>query len=128
MSGVIRFVQSGSLDKTEKFLKGVQKLDVAKIVQRQAELGVEALAAATPKDTGRTAESWRATVSQNGGGVSITWHNTDIENGFPVAVMLQYGHGTGTGGYVHGRDFINPAIRPIFDKIAEEVWKAVTSA
>lgn len=128
MSDPIRFVQRGSLDKTEKFLQTLQKLDIMKIADRQAQLGVHALTAATPIDSGRTAHSWSYTIRQNGGGISITWHNTHIENGFPVAIMLQYGHGTGTGGYVQGRDFINPAIRPVFDQIAETVWKAVTSA
>jgi hypothetical protein len=74
------------------------------------------------------ARSWGYEIRQNRGGFAIIWTNSDIENGFPVVIMLQYGHGTGTGGYVQGRDFINPAIRPIFDDIAQTVWKAVTSA
>jgi hypothetical protein len=106
----------------------MQKLDVGKIAAAQAKVGVQALARATPRDTGVAQKGWSYEVRQNGGGVAIVWTNSDIENGFPVVIMLQYGHGTGTGGYVQGRDFINPAIRPVFDQIAETVWKAVTSA
>jgi hypothetical protein len=74
------------------------------------------------------ADSWSYEIERSGRSVTIKWLNTDIENGFPVAIMLQYGHGTGTGGYVQGMDYINPAMRPIFDSIADQVWKAVTSA
>ena len=90
--------------------------------------GVAALSAATPRETGRAATSWGFETSGGGGKYTITWTNNDIENGFPVVIMLQYGHGTGTGGFVQGQDFINPAMRPIFDRIADKVWKAVTSA
>jgi hypothetical protein len=89
--------------------------------------GVAALALATPIETGRAAFSWGYEVEVQNGVYSITWTNSDVENGFPVAVMLQYGYGTGTGGYVRGRNYINPAIKPVMDKIAEEVWKVVTS-
>lgn len=128
MPDPIRFVVRGSTDKLERFLKAVQKLDIGAIAASQAQLGVEALANSTPIDTDVAAQSWSYEVSQNGGGVTITWLNSDVENGFPVVIMLQYGHGTGTGGYVQGRDFINPAIQPVFDQIADTVWKAVTSA
>lgn len=128
MARTVRFVQRGSFDKMERFLKAVQKLDVGKVAAAQAEVGVRALAAATPIDSQLASRSWNYEVRQNGGKISIVWTNSDIENGFPVVIMLQLGHGTGTGGYVQGRDFINPAIRPVFDKIAETVWKAVTSA
>jgi hypothetical protein len=124
----ISFGQRGSFDNTEKFLKSMQKLDIKHLVDAQARAGVRALASATPVDTRLAANSWGYEISQNGSTWSIVWTNTDIENGFPVAIMLQYGHGTGTGGYVQGRDFINPAIQPIMDQIAETVWKAVTSA
>jgi hypothetical protein len=90
---------------------------------------VNALASATPIETGVAAHSWGYRVIGGGGNYTIEWYNSDIENGgFDVILALQYGHGTGTGGYVPGRDFINPAIRPVFDKIAERFWKAVTSA
>lgn len=124
----ISFESRGSFDKTEKFLKTMLKLDLAKIVEGEAKKGVEALIQATPRDSGLAAQSWSYSIRQNGGGVRITWSNTDVENGFPVAIALQYGYGTGTGGYVQGRDYINPAMKPVFDKIAETVWKAVTSA
>lgn len=121
---------SGGFDNLEKFLKKMKLFYsiVSRTLDAQGRAGVEALRAATPRDSGLTAESWYYTVSQNRGGVNITWHNSDVENGFPVAIVLQYGYATGTGGYVQGRDYINPALKPIFDKIADEVWKVVTSS
>ncbi len=104
------------------------KLDIPSILNRYGREGVNALSAETPRETGRAATSWSFEVVQSKGSYAIYWNNSDLENGFPVAVMIQYGHGTGTGGYVQGRDYINPAIVPIFDRIADEVWKAVTSA
>lgn len=118
----------GSFKNTLSFLHAVEKLPIEQIVAPYAQAGVDALEAATPVDSGLAANSWGYEISKTRGGVAITWTNNDVENGFPVAIMLQYGHGTGTGGYVQGRDYINPAIRPIFDKISEAVWKAVTSA
>lgn len=90
-------------------------------------MGVEALASATPVDTGKTASSWYYKVDYNEGSASITWSNSNVNDGVNIAVILQYGHGTGNGGYVVGRDYINPAIAPIFDKITEHVWEEVTS-
>lgn len=118
----------GSFKNTESFLRTVQKLPIERIIEPYAQAGVDALEAATPIDSGLAANSWGYVIRKAGGVYTITWTNNDIENGFPVAIMLQYGHGTGTGGYVQGRDYINPAIKPIFDRIAEQVWKAVTSA
>lgn len=113
---------------TEKYLEKLQKEDHFKVLERCAQDGVEALAAATPKDTGLTAASWSYEIVSDGRSISIFWTNDNVtRDGDPIAIMLQYGHGTGTGGYVHGRDYINPAIRPIFDNIADEVWKVVTS-
>jgi hypothetical protein len=89
---------------------------------------VSALGQASPKDSGLASDSWDYQIERSGRAVTIKWTNSDVENGFPVAIMLQLGYGTGTGGYVQGRDYINPAMRPIFDSIAEQVWKAVTSA
>ena len=86
------------------------------------------LSSATPEESGLTANSWRYEISDTKSHYSVSWYNSDVENGFPVAIMLQYGYGTGTGGYVQGRDYINPAIRPIMDALANDVWKAVTSA
>lgn len=88
--------------------------------------GVAALASATPVDSGKTASSWRYEIQQESGSVTISFCNTNIQNGVPIAIILQYGHGTGTGGWVQGRDYIDPAIRPVFDKIANEAWREVT--
>lgn len=126
--GAISIVSKGDLRKTEAFLQRMAKLDIRKVLEAGAKEGVKALASATPEDSGLASDSWSYKIS--GGKIypTIVWLNHDVENGFPVAIMLQYGYGTGTGGYVQGRDYINPAIRPIFDKIANDVWKAVTSA
>jgi hypothetical protein len=88
--------------------------------------GVAALASATPVESGLTASSWYYKIERSNGSVSINFYNSNIQNGVPIAVILQYGHGTGTGGWVEGRDYINPAIRPIFDKIANDAWREVT--
>lgn len=125
---MITFTVSGSFDDLKRYLKRVSTLDIVSILSAQAQTGVNALSNATPYDTGLAAHSWDYQVSAKGDVYTIDWINTDVENGFPVVIRLQYGHGTGTGGYVSGIDFINPAIRPIFDNIADEVWKAVTSA
>lgn len=87
--------------------------------------GVRALEAATPKDSGRAASSWYYKVEQTKTGVEVAWYNSDVENGFPVAIALQYGYGTGTGGFVPGRDYINPAMKPIFDRISDDIRRAV---
>lgn len=125
---MITFESTGSFKNMEKFLKRMSKNDIFDTLERYAQEGVRALASATPKNSGITADSWGYELKKDGRFYSITWTNSNRHNGFPVAVMLQYGHGTGTGGYVRGQDYINPAIRPIFDRIAEDVWKAVTSA
>lgn len=119
---------SGSFKKTEAFLKAMSKLDILGVLNSAGQEGVTALSLATPIESGLAAHSWAYEASRQGGVYTIVWMNSDVENGFPVAIMLQYGYGTGTGGYVQGRDYINPAMRPIFDKIANDVWKAVTSA
>lgn len=119
---------SGSFKNTEQFLKAMQRLNVLGILDSCGKEGVDALAMATPVDSGLTASSWYYKVGGRNGKYTITWFNSDVENGFPVAIMLQYGYGTGTGGFVQGEDYINPAMKPIFDKIATKAWKAVTSA
>lgn len=124
----ISLTSTGAFDKTEAWLQKLQKLDIGAIAQAGAQRGVRALSAATPRDSSRAASSWSAEVKRTPNSTTIVWSNSDVENGFPVVIMLQYGHGTGTGGYVQGIDFINPAIRPIFDEIAQSVWKAVISA
>jgi hypothetical protein len=122
------FSHSGDFNATEKFLKKIQKMDIDKILESQGSKGVRALASATPKDSSRAATSWDYEVQKTASTTTIFWTNKDVENGYPVAVMIQHGHGTGTGGYVHGIDYINPAMRPVFEDIAQAVWKAVTSA
>ncbi len=125
---MISISSSGSFDRTLSFLKKASKYSILSILHQSGQKGVSALSAATPEESGKTATSWDYVVSAKNGIYTITWTNSDIENGFPVAIMLQYGYGTGTGGYVAGRDYINPAMRPIFDAISDRVWKAVTSA
>jgi hypothetical protein len=124
---IISIESKGSFKRTEKFLERMQKQEIFAALEKYGEMGVQALASATPSATGETANSWYYTVSKKSGSYSLIWHNRHVdEDGVSVAVLIQYGHATGTGGYVQGRDFINPAIRPIFDQIAAEVWKAVT--
>lgn len=122
------FVTTRSGKRTEDFLRRLQKGDPFRSLEASAQQGVTALAAATPKDSGLASDSWSFEIERSGKSVTIKWLNSDVENGYPVAIMLQYGHGTGTGGYVEGQDYINPAMKPVFDKIADDVWKAVTSA
>ena len=124
---MITFEAKGGWDRTESFLKRVIRLNLAPRLQAAAAEGVAALAAATPKESGLTANSWTAEVTIGANGFTIEWQNTHVVSGVPLAIILQYGHGTGTGGYVQGRDYINPAIQPVFDKIADEIWKEVTS-
>jgi hypothetical protein len=124
---VISFSSRGSFKKTESFLRNAQRVDILSILNEAGREGVTALALATPVDSGLTARSWRYEASAKNGKYTVTWLNSDVESGFPVAIMLQYGYGTGTGGYVQGRDYINPALKPIFDRISNKVWKAVTS-
>lgn len=124
---MISFVNRRSGMRTEDFLRRLSQGDIYKAIDAEAQKGVAALASAVPKDSGLAADSWDYEIERSGRSVTIKWLNKDVENGFPVAIMLQYGYGTGTGGYVQGRDYINPAMRPIFDSIADKVWKAVTS-
>lgn len=123
---MISFRQKGDFSKTIQFLvkakKGVKLSDLDKYGRE----GVAALASATPVDTGETANSWYYEIVHENGTITITFNNSHIQNGVPIAVILQYGHGTGTGGWVEGRDYINPAIQPLFDKIAENAWREVT--
>jgi hypothetical protein len=124
---MISFSTTRTGAKTETFLRKLGKGDIYRGLEAQAQKGVAALISATPVDSGLASDSWSFEIERSGRSVTIRWLNHDVENGFPVAIMLQYGHGTGTGGYVQGRDYINPAMKPIFDSIAQQVWKAVTS-
>lgn len=119
----------GDFKNTEGFLRRLKERRYLRILNKYGEAGVNALTLATPKDTGITAGSWGYEIVQDQNGYVLYWTNTNnVDDWFYVAVALQYGHGTGTGGYVVGRDYINPAMRPIFDKIADDAWKEVTSA
>lgn len=120
------FSHRGSFSNLERSLK--RHHDIRAAIEPYAQQGVRALAAATPINSGLASESWIYKIEVSGSRVTITWMNTDTEDGFPVAIMLQYGHGTRGGGYVQGRDYINPAIKPIFDQISDAVWRVVTSA
>lgn len=127
---VITFTHKGNFNRFETFLAKVvhMKPVVRRILEKYGRLGVEALKEATPKDTGKTANSWTyEIVEESNGNLKIVWHNTYVANGWvPVAILLQYGHATGNGGYVQGRDYINPAIESIFHKLADEAWKEVS--
>lgn len=125
---MIEFSSRGDLKNLEKFLTKAQRGDWYRQIEPLAKRGVAALAAATPTDSGITAASWDFKIQRKGRGVTIEWVNRNQNGDFNVAVALQLGHGTGTGGYVKGRDYINPAIRPIFDQIADGVWKVVQSS
>lgn len=124
---MIRITTSGSTKRTEAFLNYIIQERHLAVLKGLAEQGVDALRANTPVESGLTAESWTYEIDRSGG-VTIWWKNTHNVDGFNVAIGLQYGHGTGTGGWVAGYDYINPAIRPVFDKIADAVWKEVQNA
>lgn len=121
------FEVSGTRNKTETFLAGLLKKDPYSVLHRYGREGVAALEAATPVDSALTASSWRYEVKRSRRNVQLVFYNDNVNDGLPVAILIQYGHGTGTGGYVPGIDYINPALKPIFDRLSEEVWKAVIS-
>lgn len=125
---MIEFVSQGDLKKTESFLDKLMGNSIFRQLERYGAEGVRALQAATPRQSGAAASAWSYEVLNEKGSYSIVWTNSHTVAGVPLVILLQYGHGTGTGGYVYGRDFINPTMRPIFDRIADDVWKAVTSA
>ena len=118
----------GSFKNFESFAKRVQGSKKYRILDSLAQSGVDALIAHTPSESGLTAASWSYELVFTGSGCQIIWKNSNVQDGFSVAIGLQYGHGTGTGGWIPGMDYINPAIRPVFDKIADGVWKVVTGS
>ena len=120
---MISLSSKGDFRKTEKFMKNARTKKLMSILKQYGEEGVAALMVATPLDTGRTASSWRYEIKVENNCIRLVFHNDNIQNGVPIAIILQYGHGTGTGGWVEGRDYINPAIQPVFDKIANSAWK-----
>lgn len=123
---MLSFRQKGDFSKLSSFLEKAKQVVHISGLDKYGKEGVAALMSATPKDTGLTANSWSYEIIRSGEHVKIVWKNSNIQNGVPIAVILQYGHGTRNGGYVQGRDYINPAIQPIFDRIAKELWKEVT--
>ena len=125
--GILRIKHRGNFNSLEKFFNKVSKKEYLNVLDRCGQMGVEALSAATPYDTGKTAGSWSYEIERTSDMTSISWINTNVNKGVNIAIILQYGHGTGTGGYVQGRDYINPAMKPVFDTIAELAWKEVTA-
>lgn len=117
--------ERGSFQKTERYLKGLRRRQLRPILERYAKEGMAALAAATPVASGVTAASWGYEITVTKNGFSVAWTNDNVVNGVPIAIILQYGHATGTGGFVQGQDYINPAIRPVIDKMTEALWREV---
>ena len=124
---MITLKQKGDFSKLTSHLEKMKKIARISILDSYGKRGVEALEAATPVDTGLTARSWYYKIEQKNSMATLSFFNSNIQNGVPIAIIIQYGHGTGTGGWVEGRDYINPALRPIFDELANNVWREVTS-
>lgn len=125
---MIRFEQKGDFKKTTSFLKSMKERRFLSKLDRYGKEGVVALSSATPVNTGKTAASWYYDIEKTENSYSIVWKNSNVNNGVLIAVLIQYGHGTGWGGYVQGRDYINPAMRPIFDNIADSAWREVENS
>ena len=123
---MITFKHKGDFSNLTRFLERAKEVVHMGDLDKYGKAGVEALASATPVDSGETANSWYYEITNSNGSAKITFNNSNIQNGVPIAIILQYGHGTGTGGWVEGRDYINPAIQPIFDEIANNAWREVT--
>lgn len=122
---MISFEQKGDFSKLTSFLNNLKEIAGLSDLDKYGQRGVDALASATPYDTGNTAGAWYYKINRDAGSVSIEFCNSNVSKGVPIAIILQYGHGTGTGGWVEGRDYINPSIQPIFDEILNDVWKEV---
>lgn len=123
--GVVSFKQSGGFDNLRRFLTKNHDSTFLSLLNRAGSEGVQALSSATPTDTGSTASSWDFEIEKQGDLYRLIFTNSNINQGVPIAILIQYGHGTGTGGYIQGRDFINPALKPIFDKLSSELSKEV---
>lgn len=123
---MISITQKGSFKNTEVYLSKLKANQAFAVLSKYGSMGVSALSSATPADTGLTGQSWYFEIVQRKGYYSIRWHNSNVQDGKPIAVLIQYGHGTKNGGYVQGRDYIMPAIRPIFDQMANDLWREVT--
>lgn len=122
----ITFKHKGNFEKTTKFLQRAKKREFYKNLEQYGERGVEALRTATPIDTGETSRSWHYRIENTRDSVAIVWYNTNVNQGVNIALMIQYGHGTPSGKYIRGKNYIKPAIRPIFQDIEDGVWKEVT--
>lgn len=122
---MITFTQEGDFSKLTSYLENLKGLFGRSNLDRYGKKGVDALSAATPYDSGNTASSWYYKINRSGSSVSLEFCNSNVNQGVPIAIILQYGHGTGTGGWIQGRDYINPAIQPIFDEILNDMWKEV---
>lgn len=126
--GVITMKPKGNFKKANSFFQKMKGIVKQSTLDKYGRAGVQALMAATPFETGLTANSWYYEIERTSDSATIIFKNSNVNEGVPIALILQYGHGTGTGGYVQGRDYINPAIRPIFDQMSQDAWKEVTSA
>lgn len=125
MSIGISFRQKGDFNNTKRYLQKLRDMKIDNILSKYGQIGVDALSSATPVDTGKTASSWSYKIKRQNGKISLEFHNSNINKGVPIAIILQYGHATSNGGWVQGRDYINPAVQPLFDKIIEELRKEV---
>lgn len=123
---MIRLTSKGDFSKATKYFERLKEASRLKVLEKYGQAGVDALSSATPVESGLTASSWSYEIHRQNGGVSIDFYNSNVNKGVNIAIILQYGHGTGTGGWVQGRDYINPAIQPIFDQMVEEAWREVT--
>lgn len=123
---MITFRSKGDFSRATKFFEKIREAAKIGVLDKYGKAGVAALSSATPVESGKTASSWYYEIERQNGSVSINFLNSNVNKGVPIAIILQYGHGTGTGGWVEGRDYINPAIQPIFDQIAEDAWREVT--
>ncbi len=123
---MVRIKTKGNFNKTHSFLDRMRSRDYLNVLNKYGQMGVDALSAATPIDTGLTASSWGYEIHSSGATSKIVWTNSNVNDGVPIAILIQYGHGTRGGTYVQGIDFINPAMRSVFDNIADAVWKEVT--
>lgn len=127
MSRIVTIKQKGDFKHSFKLLEKIRKFNVRSVLERYGKMGVEVLANATPKDTGKTAASWSYEILETGSGFTLSFINSNTIDGVNIAIILQYGHGTRNGGYVEGVDYINPAIQPIMEQLADDAWKEVTS-
>lgn len=126
MARMITFKIKGDYSKVTRYLERVKEAIGKGILDKYGKMGVEALRSATPVDTGLTASSWSYEIQNDGKTAAIIFNNSNVNHGVNIALILQYGHGTGTGGWVEGRDYINPAIQPVFDQLVKEAWGEVT--